>query len=59
MHGLEKKLTEKLNGNRNKNDTGDLANANEIQLKNVIGINGVRLKERANGVDLGKVDPER
>ncbi len=57
MHGCGAKTTEKLNSIGIKT-IGDLAKANEIQLKNLIGINGVRLKERANGIDSRKVDPE-
>lgn len=57
MHGIGSKTAEKLNG------IGiftieDLAHAYEIQLKALLGINGLRLKERANGIDDRPVDPE-
>jgi DNA polymerase IV len=57
MHGVGKKTAEKLLtiGIRT---IADLANGNEIQLKSLLGINGIRLKERANGIDTRLVDPE-
>lgn len=57
MHGVGKKTAEKLTtiGIRT---IGDLANGNEIQLKTLLGINGIRIKERANGIDQRPVDPE-
>ncbi|EIJ78784.1 DNA polymerase IV [Bacillus methanolicus PB1] len=57
MHGVGKKTAEKL-AKIGIRTIGDLANANEIQLKNLLGINGARLKERANGNDRRLVDPE-
>jgi DNA polymerase IV len=57
MHGVGKKTAEKLR-TIGILTIGDLAAANEIQLKTLLGINGVRLKERANGVDSRPVDPE-
>ena len=57
MHGIGKKTAEKLN----KIDIftiGDLAKTNEIQLKALLGINGLRLKERACGIDPRPIDPE-
>ena len=57
MHGVGKKTAEKLN-NIGIFTIGDLAKANEIQLKALLGINGLRLKERANGIDERPVDPE-
>jgi DNA polymerase-4 len=36
----------------------DLAHANDSQLKQLLGINGIRLKDRANGIDPRVVDPE-
>lgn len=57
MHGVGKKTAEKLR-KVNIHTIGDIAKANEILLKGVLGINGVRLKERANGIDPRKVDPE-
>jgi DNA polymerase IV len=57
MHGVGKKTAEKLLsiGIRT---IGDLAKGNEVQLKVLLGINGIRLKERANGIDARPVDPE-
>jgi DNA polymerase-4 len=57
MHGVGKKTAEKLRTIGIKT-IGDLANGNEIQLKTLLGINGIRLKERANGNDSRPVDPD-
>lgn len=57
MHGVGKKTAEKLQ-TIGINTIGDLAKGNEIQLKTLLGINGIRLKERANGIDHRSVDPE-
>ena len=57
MHGIGSKTSEKLLTIGIKT-IGDLANAHETQLKQLLGINGVRLKERANGMDTRVVDPE-
>ncbi|MFE8695535.1 DNA polymerase IV [Cytobacillus sp. FJAT-53684] len=57
MHGVGKKTGEKLRTIDIK-VIGDLAQANEIQLKSILGINGPRLKERANGNDRRPVDPD-
>jgi DNA polymerase IV len=57
MHGIGKKTAEKLGG-IGIVTIGDLAVAQELQLKHTLGINGVRLKERANGIDNRPVDPE-
>jgi DNA polymerase-4 len=57
MHGVGNKTAEKLT-NIGIHTIGDLAKGNEIQLKTLLGINGVRLKERANGMDQRPVDPE-
>lgn len=57
MHGVGAKTAEKL-GTINMKTIGDLANGNEIQLKQLLGINGERLKRRANGVDERPVDPD-
>jgi DNA polymerase IV len=57
MHGVGKKTAEKLSS-INIKTIGDLAKGNEVQLKTLLGINGLRLKERANGIDARPVDPE-
>ncbi|MED3551123.1 DNA polymerase IV [Cytobacillus praedii] len=57
MHGVGKKTGEKLRTIHIKT-IGDLAKANDVQLKSVLGINGPRLKERANGTDQRPVDPD-
>ncbi|MBS4191150.1 DNA polymerase IV [Bacillus sp. FJAT-49705] len=57
MHGVGKKTGEKLRRLEIKT-IGDLAKASEIQLKSTLGINGHRLKERANGIDNRHVDPD-
>lgn len=57
MHGVGKKTADKLR-TININKIGDIAKANEIRLKGLLGINGVRLKERAIGIDNRKVDPD-
>ncbi|WP_428909026.1 DNA polymerase IV [Niallia sp. Krafla_26] len=56
MHGVGKKTSEKLNG-IGIMTIKDLAEANKMQLEGLLGINGVRLKERANGIDERPVDP--
>lgn len=57
MHGVGKKTAEKLK-NIGVHTIEDLAKANEIQLKSLLGINGIRLRERANGIDNRPVDPD-
>ncbi|MFP5113501.1 DNA polymerase IV [Bacillaceae bacterium C204] len=57
MHGVGNKTAEKLQ-TIGIHTIGDLAKGNEIQLKTLLGINGIRLKERANGIDHRPVDPE-
>ncbi|MGR3764936.1 DNA polymerase IV [Rossellomorea sp. NS-SX7] len=57
MHGVGSKTAEKLNS-LGVETCKDLAQANEIQLKSLLGINGLRLKERANGIDRRVVDPD-
>lgn len=57
MHGVGRKTGEKLR-NLNITTIGELAKADEIILKAALGINGPRLKQKANGQDHRKVDPE-
>ncbi|ULT55569.1 DNA polymerase IV [Neobacillus drentensis] len=57
MHGIGKKTAEKLQ-TIGIQSIGDLAKGNEIQLKSLLGINGMRIKDRANGIDSRPVDPE-
>jgi DNA polymerase IV len=57
MHGIGEKTAEKLKPLKIKT-IGDLAKSDSLQLKRILGINGERLKERANGIDKRKVDPE-
>lgn len=57
MHGVGKKTGDKLR-QINIRTIADLAKANDIQLRSLLGINGIRLKERANGIDNRKVDPD-
>lgn len=57
MHGVGKKTAEKLQ-TIGIHSIGDLAKGNEIQLKSLLGINGIRIKERANGIDHRTVNPE-
>jgi DNA polymerase IV len=57
MHGVGKKTAEKLT-TIGIHTIGDLAKGNDIQLKTLLGINGNRIKERANGIDPRAVDPE-
>lgn len=56
MHGVGKKTAEKLT-TIGIHTIGDLAKGNDIQLKSLLGINGLRIKERANGIDHRPVDP--
>ncbi|WP_415815970.1 DNA polymerase IV [Mesobacillus thioparans] len=57
MHGVGTKTADKLKS-IGLLSIGDLAKANDIQLKALLGINGLKLKERANGQDNRVVDPE-
>lgn len=57
MHGIGQKTAEKLHF-INIYTIGDLAQANDLSLKSLLGINGLLLKERANGIDSRPIDPE-
>ena len=57
MHGVGAKTKEKLN-QIDIYTIGDLAKADDVVLKRVLGINGVRLIKRANGEDHRPVDPD-
>ncbi|SFA72386.1 DNA polymerase-4 [Lentibacillus halodurans] len=57
MYGVGNKTAEKLRS-IDVNTIGDLANGDAYQLKQIFGINGERLQNRANGVDMRPVDPD-
>lgn len=57
MHGVGESTSKKL-ASLKIHTIGDLANANEGLLKEELGKNGARLRERANGEDKRIVDPE-
>jgi len=57
MHGVGEKTAEKLNAIGVKT-IGELANKDTYELKQHFGVNGERLKNRANGIDHRPVDPE-
>lgn len=57
MHGIGEKTAEKLR-TININTIFDVAHADSVKLKALLGINGERLKERANGFDEREVDPD-
>ncbi|MCJ7839382.1 DNA polymerase IV [Lederbergia sp. NSJ-179] len=57
MHGIGEKTAMKLEA-IHIHTIGDLARANDIQLRASLGIRGLQLKERANGRDTRAVDPE-
>ncbi|WLR43855.1 DNA polymerase IV [Bacillus carboniphilus] len=56
MHGVGKKSTEKLN-QIEVYTIDDLVKANKDSLRQFLGINGIRLQERAMGIDNREVDP--
>ncbi|WP_269140652.1 DNA polymerase IV [Radiobacillus kanasensis] len=57
MYGVGSKTAEKLK-QINVHTIGDLVRADSYQLKSLLGINGERLKNRANGIDPSPVDPD-
>lgn len=57
MYGVGEKSAKKLHGIKIQT-IGDLAKKDVYQLKQVLGINGERLKNRANGMDTRPVDPD-
>ncbi len=58
MHGIGTKTAEKIKTLGIKT-IGDLAKGDERALKMLLGINGPRLKDKANGIHRAEVDPER
>lgn len=57
MYGIGEKTANKLN-TIHVETIGDLAKKDVYELKQLLGINGERLKNRANGIDLRPVDPD-
>ncbi|ASK63264.1 DNA polymerase IV [Virgibacillus phasianinus] len=57
MYGIGGKTAAKLNSVAI-NTIGELATTDVYQLKQVLGINGERLRNRANGIDTRAVDPD-
>lgn len=57
MHGVGESTGAKLNS-IHLHTIGDIAKADEGLLKEALGKNGIRLKNRANGIDTREVDPE-
>src|SRR5690625_3126116 len=57
MHGIGEKTAEKLRA-IDVTTIGELVQADGYQLKHILGINGERLKNRANGIDARPVDPD-
>ncbi|WP_042223515.1 DNA polymerase IV [Oceanobacillus manasiensis] len=57
MYGVGEKTAAKL-VEKGIETIGDLANYDAYELKQMLGINGERLKNRANGIDNRPVDPE-
>lgn len=57
MYGVGEKTADKLHSIDIKT-IGELAKADVYQLRQLLGINGERLKNRANGIDNREVDPD-
>ncbi|AXI11158.1 DNA polymerase IV [Oceanobacillus zhaokaii] len=57
MYGVGEKTAKKLN-TIDIHTIGELAKKDSYQLKQLLGINGERLKNRANGIDTRPVDPD-
>ncbi|WP_075618024.1 DNA polymerase IV [Paenisporosarcina indica] len=57
MHGVGESTAKKLNG-IGLTTIGDIAKVEDGILKEKLGKNGVRLKNRANGIDVRAVDPD-
>ena len=57
MHGIGEKTAEKLRA-IDVTTIGELVQADVYQLRHILGINGERLKNRANGIDTRPVDPD-
>lgn len=57
MYGVGKKTAEKMR-KLNIHTIGDLAKADVYALSQMLGINGKRLIQRANGIDPRRVDPD-
>ncbi|UOQ42626.1 DNA polymerase IV [Halobacillus salinarum] len=57
MHGIGEKTAGKLHHLQIKT-VGELAAASPLELKRILGINGERLQNKANGIDTKPVDPE-
>ncbi|ADU94095.1 DNA polymerase IV [Geobacillus sp. Y412MC52] len=57
MHGVGDKTAKKLHA-LGLRTIGDIANADRVLLEKTFGVYGLRLHERANGIDPRPVDPE-
>lgn len=57
MYGVGTKTAEKLKA-IDIHKIGDLAKSDVYQLRQILGVNGERLKNRANGIDNREVDPD-